>query len=265
MQNDKAGHEYWDKNWDRNDYPAPFDPNIDELENTFYTRTHEYVTKLLAGRENLKILEIGCAHSMWPYYFQNYHGAQVDGLDYSEIGCKKTRQMWDHYGIKGDIHCADMFDPPKDLLGQYDMVVSFGVMEHFEDTSGALSAAKAFVKPGGQVFTMIPNLSGLLGVIQKCVDSDIYNIHVPLSSKDLLNAHKNAGFDVKSCQYFMGMNLNVVHSEKWVGTKKEKVLRRMLSIPTKLTWMLERPGLRVPANQFTSPYIIAVAEKNNAE
>ena len=150
-QRDKAGQDYWDQNWDKTDYPAPFNPEDSSLDNTFYVRSHEYFQSYLGSKKGLKILEIGCAHSVWPLYFQTYYDAQVDGLDYSDIGCQKTRKMWEHYGVKGQIFCADMFNPPKELLGQYDLVVSFGVIEHFENDRSGFIRSYGFFKAIGAI------------------------------------------------------------------------------------------------------------------
>lgn len=259
-QVDKAGHDYWDKTWSDTGLPGAFDPHDSALENTFYARVHTYFEGLVAGRKNLKILEIGCAHSVWPLYFTKYHHAQVDGLDYSETGCRKTREMWDAQVLSGKIVCADMFEPPTDMLGQYDLVMSFGVVEHFKDTASCLKACAAFVKPDGQLFTMIPNMSGLVGLLQKYVDRDIYDIHMPLSRSMLVNAHKTAGLSVEESRYFMGLHLGVVNSGRHAGQPVDKILRRALSVPSKLVWMAEKSGVHMPANGFTSPYIFALAK-----
>ena len=39
-------------------------------------------------------------------------------------------------GVKGDIVCADFFSPPESMIEEFDVVISFGVLEHFEDTEG---------------------------------------------------------------------------------------------------------------------------------
>lgn len=259
-QLDKAGYAYWDKTWDMAMLPAPFNPYDRKLDNTFYQRVHEYFQNMMAGRKNLKILEIGCAHSIWPHYFTRYHNAQVDGLDYSETGCRKTQAMWDEQGLKGKIVCADMFNPPADLLGQYDIVMSFGVVEHFEDTAACLSACAAFVKPGGHLFTMIPNMAGILGLLQKHIDRTVYDVHVPLSRKILIAAHEAAALEVRDSCNFMSINLNVVNSTQHAGTAYGRLLRRVLSVSSKLIWIFERHVLRLPANAFTSPYILVLAK-----
>jgi 2-polyprenyl-3-methyl-5-hydroxy-6-metoxy-1,4-benzoquinol methylase len=194
-QIDKAGHDYWDKTWNDTSIPDAFDPHDASLENTFYQRLDAYFQTLIAGRQ-LKILEIGCAQSLWPAYFKKYHNIDIDGLDYSEIGCRKTRDMWDKLGLNGKIVCADMFAPPTEMIEQYDLVLSFGVVEHFEDTAGCLKACSSFSQPSGHVFTMIPNIAGIIGHIQKPVDRAVYDIHVPLTREALIRAHEKAGMSI---------------------------------------------------------------------
>lgn len=258
-QVDKAGHEYWDKTWSETDIPSTFDPYDTSLDNTFYAMVHEYFERLVGGRRGLRVLEIGCAHSVWPHYFTKYHGAQVDGLDYSETGCLKTRKMWDAQGLTGKIVCADMFKPPQDMVRGYDLVMSFGVVEHFKDTASCLGACASFVKADGQLFTMIPNMSGLVGFLQKYVDRDVYDIHVPLSLKALSEAHQVAGLKIEEARYFMGLNLSVVNSGRHAGKPIDRILRRALSAPGKLSWAVERSGIHLPANRLTSPYIFSLA------
>src|SRR5262249_22113994 len=138
--------------------------------------------------------------------------ASVTGLDYSEIGCAKTRQLFDVYGIKGDVRCADLFAPPEELLEQFDLVISFGVVEHFRDTAGCLRACSRFVKPSGRLMTLIPNLAGLTGQIQKLVDRAVFDVHVPLTREQFSSAHRQPGMDLLECDYFLPINLSVVNS-----------------------------------------------------
>lgn len=55
------------------------------------------------------------------------------------------------------------FSPPASMLGKFDVVVTFGVVEHFIDTRACLDAMSQFLKPGGLLVTSIPNLAGWIG------------------------------------------------------------------------------------------------------
>jgi SAM-dependent methyltransferase len=176
------------------------------------------------------------------------------------VGCEKSRDLLEHYNVQGEIYCADLFSPPADLLQKFDLVVSFGVVEHFEDTAHCLKSCAAFVKPGGLLLTLIPNIPSLIGFIQKFVDRAVYDVHVPLTKKNMLDAHQSAALELSYCDYFMSINLSVVNSGSFSHHKLNPLLRRILSGTSKISWILERYGLRIPKNWLTSPYIMTVAK-----
>ncbi len=262
IQNDKAGTAYWNENWAKSDIPKSFDHTDQTLNNYVNLEFHKYFQKILEDRKGFSVLEIGCANSMWPIYFHQYFKADVYGIDYSEIGCQKSRTILKHYSVPGEIYNTDLFSPPADLLKKFDLVISFGVVEHFEDTAGCLEACSSFVKPGGKLLTIIPNIPSIIGFIQKYIDRSVYDVHVPLTKKMLTEAHKKAEIDPENCDYFMSINLNIVNSGSFSSHSFNKYLRYILSIPTKFFWSLEKYGLKIPNNSFTSPYIIAVANVN---
>jgi SAM-dependent methyltransferase len=260
-KNDKAGCSYWDDNWGEADIPSLFDPSSTLLDNYVNFKLHQYFSKILDKKKKLKVLELGCANSVWPIYFQKYHDAQVSGLDYSEVGCEKSRQLLAHYNTPGDIYHADLYAPPKEMLNSFDLVVSFGVVEHFENTNACLQACAAFLKPGGKLFTLIPNMVGLIGTLQKYIDRLVYNVHVPIDKKSLAEAHQNIGVKIIECDYFLSMNLSVVNSGNFAKNKCNNMLRHILSGVSKAFWFSEKLGIKLPNNFITSPYVVAVAEK----
>ncbi|EKE00972.1 MAG: hypothetical protein ACD_21C00250G0045 [uncultured bacterium] len=259
-QNDKADTTYWDNNWSKVEFPKAFDENDQSLDNYVNLRLHDYFKNLLKDKKKFSVLEIGCANSIWPIYFHQYFNADVYGVDYSEVGCEKSRALLKHYKVPGEIYCTDLFSPPANLLEKFDFVVSFGVVEHFKNTSECLKSCAAFVKPGGVLLTVIPNIPSIIGTIQKHVDRDVYNIHVPLTKEMLISAHHDAGLNLESCDYFMSINLSVVNSGTFSSNPFNRYLRHILSAPSKIFWFLEKYGIKIPKNRFTSPYLMALAK-----
>lgn len=257
-QADKAGSQYWDLNWKDVEVPPLFDATNQSLDNYVNIQLHKYFKMVIGTRKNFSVLEIGCANSIWPLYFYKYFNAKVYGLDYSEVGCEKSRRLFKHFGVPGEIYCADLFAPPAELLGKFDLVVSFGVVEHFQDTAGCLKACSAFVKPGGQLLSLIPNMNGIIGFLQKIIARDVYDVHVPLSKKQFAAAHQQAKLNLNNCDYFMTMNLNVVNLGSFSPNYLNKFIQRSFSSLSKLTWILEKYGIKIPKSSLTSPYIIAL-------
>jgi len=258
-QIDKAGTSYWDDNWSQIEFPKPFVHTDNSLDNYINLQFHQYIQKVLGDKKGCSVLEIGCANSIWPLYFYQYFDAKIYGLDYSEVGCDRSRAILEYYKIPGEIYCANLFSPPTDLLQKFDLVVSFGVVEHFENTADCLKSCAAFVKPGGYLLTFIPNMPGIVGWIQKYVDRAVYDVHMPLTQKKLIEAHEQSHLILKECEYFMSINLSTVNSGAFSKHPYNKYLRHALSVPSKIFWIFERLGLRIPKNRFTSPYIVSLA------
>ncbi|HVZ17381.1 MAG TPA: class I SAM-dependent methyltransferase, partial [Terriglobales bacterium] len=101
------------------------------------------------------------------------------GLDFIQAGCEKLKIKAARAGANVEVVCADMFDPPEGLLGQFDFVMSFGVVEHFHDLTGVVRAIGSFAKRGGIVFTLIPNNKNTIyGRLMHRWNRQVYDAHV---------------------------------------------------------------------------------------
>jgi hypothetical protein len=125
-------------------------------------------------------------------------------------------------------------------------------------------ASAAFLKPGGVMITVIPNMAGLVGGMQKIADRAVYDVHVPLDAPALRRAHETAGLSIVRAGYFMFVNNNVVTTHRIKSRFWHQAFRRLLSLTTKPFWILERIGVKFPPNRLTSPYIIVVARRGAA-
>lgn len=258
---DRAGQAYWDETWERDRLPPAVDPTRPELGN-FVTRAfHELFDRTFpADRQGRRLLEVGCARSRWLPYFALHHGFDVSGLDYSPGGCAQARLMLERAGIEGRIEEADMFNPPDDMVGSFDVVVSFGLVEHFTDTTAAHAALARFLRPGGVMVTVVPNMSGsVVGLLQRLLNRPVFDVHELIDRRRLAAANVGAGLDLDWCRYFLAVNLNVVNIASWQNARRRLAVMRFLSGLSKVAWAIERRGVRLPTNRFTSPYIVAVA------
>ena len=262
-QLDKASKKYWDKQWQAGSLPTAIDPHAGGLRNILRRRFHALFSELFHGfgASTKSLVEIGCARSAWLPYFAKEFGFSVSGIDYSEDGCQQSEFILDREGVDGAILCADVFSPPAEVIGAFDVLISFGVMEHFQDTSGAARAFAECLKPGGMIITVIPNMVGLLGRLQRVVDKAVYDIHVPLDRETLAQAHSDAGLTVERCQYFLFLNLGVINMEIWRPGLLYSILNPSRFALSAIGCAMEGIVPLVLANAFSSPYIVCVARK----
>ena len=264
---DKAGKNYWDNNWSNNDIPKVIDHREQSLDNYVNRRFHQYFSKLFTKMEakNKSLLEIGCARSVWLPYFNREFGLTVSGIDYSEIGCHQARIILSNSGVNGNVICSDFFTPPDFLVNCFDVVISFGVVEHFENTQACLSAFAKFLQVNGIIITIIPNVVGSIGLLQKIFDRATYQVHVPLDKKALSTVHHLAGFNIIECKYFLPTNFGVINVENLdkalLRTRIIKYIQRNLSRTSKLINLIDERMINLPESSLFSPYIICVAQK----
>lgn len=264
MPEDLAGREYWDGLWEEGGLPRPADPRRSGLGNYVVRRFDEYFRRRFGDQglgEGARLLEVGCARSAWLPYFHRELGFRVAGLDYSEIGCRQARAVLERADVAGEIVHGDLFDPPDRLLGAFDVVVSFGVVEHFDDTADALRAMTRLVRPGGLVFVNIPNLAGLLGFLQRLLHRETYDLHVPLDREALARAHEEAGLRVMSCEYVLPASFGILRMDPDAPRWLRRTFAHARSVASKGAWALH--GL-VPGDvtgRFASPYVHCLSRR----
>jgi cyclopropane fatty-acyl-phospholipid synthase-like methyltransferase len=261
----RASKEYWDVLWREGKLPRAINPRDHSLKNEaglkFDALFRQVFTAEKLPDDATNLLELGCARSAWLPYFSKELGIRVTGIDYSPLGCDQAKAILAIEGVEGEIALADISCPPPHLLNRFDYVVSFGLVEHFEATDECLRSCEVFLKPGGTMVTVIPNMNGLVGGLQKRLAREVYDVHVPLDAKTLRQAHEAAGLDVMRCEYFCFLHLGVVNLNRIRQSFLGLCFSRGLNAISAATWILERMGIKFPANKLTSPYIICISTK----
>lgn len=261
---DLAGREYWEASWLGSADVVPPVGLSDDLDDyptrAFHDAFQSVLPPALPGQ---RLLELGCARSVWLPYFAQHFRYAVTGIDYTALGCELARRQLAAEGVAGDVVQADFFDPPDELLGSFDVVVSFGVAEHFSDTAQALHSFARYLRPGGLLITVVPNLAGAIGVVQKRINRRVYDVHVPLDREALAEAHQIAGLDVLDARYLMPANFGVLNLEgldrgtfRWWG---KRALVAALARSSRRTWQLHRRTGYPRPRRVLAPYALCVA------
>lgn len=106
-------------------------------------------------------------------------GAIPVGIEYTESGAELNRQVFRHYGLDpNNVICDDFFSPTLDhLKDKFDLVMSFGFVEHFADTFSVISRQISFCRAGGHVVITIPRLRGLYAAWNNAFDPRVAATH----------------------------------------------------------------------------------------
>jgi cyclopropane fatty-acyl-phospholipid synthase-like methyltransferase len=267
LEDSRTSREYWESLWRKGKLPRAVNPQNHSLKNHVDLKFDSMFKQVFAaekGRNDVPaLLELGCARSAWLPYFSKELGFRVSGIDYSPVGCDQARAILAVEEIEGNVELANIFSPPRHLLNRFNYVVSFGVVEHFEATDKCLRSCGEFLKHGGTMVTVIPNMNGIVGRLQKWLEREVYDVHVPLDAKALRRAHEVAGLNVLRCEYFCFLNFGVLSLNRLRQSFPGLWLSRALNAISAATWVLERIGIGFPANKMTSPYVVCVSTKTS--
>jgi len=230
--------------------------------------TMEYIDKYLSSNKYSTLLEIGCGSSGWlPYFAKRYH-LKVSGLDYSEVGCRLAEENLKMLSIDyGEIICNDLLAPECTGGKKYDVIFSYGVIEHFEEPEKIIRIFNSLLNEGGIIITLVPNLNGFMGWISRYYVPAIFKIHKVISAVDLKRYHQVNGLKSLKTGYAGTFTLDVVplvKSERFKRTNRWSKFRfGLLSKTNRLfTKLISTLRIDLPSRQF-SPYIIAIAKKTN--
>lgn len=249
--------DYWEEAWEHIDAPDAIDPRDIAPENHYFQVLHALFTRFLGVHcaPGARLIEIGCGGSRWLPYFHRAFGYNVSGIDYTVAGIRLSRAILDKARVNAQITQGDLFDPPPDWIEQFDVVVSFGLVEHFENTSQVIAACSRYLRPGGQMITLVPTMRGLYGLAYRLLRPDVYRKHIPHSRETLVRAHADAGLNITYSSYVLGLPglLTAPASPSFPS--------RLAFAISRLYWRMERSGFGVPPNRFTSPYALCIATK----
>lgn len=130
-------------------------------------KTVDKIKKLIeAGIDfnNKKILDIGCGNGATLLYLRKHFNINGIGVDISNQAVNNLKQNIN------DKNLAFFTEDHRNLAvfesNQFDIVLSFGVVEHFEEYGLALSEARRVLKQNGQLILIQPHLFSF-GTIQK--------------------------------------------------------------------------------------------------
>lgn len=156
------------------------------------------------------VLEVGCGNSMWLSYLARARNLKVSGMDYSEEGCELARRRLKAEDVDGIVYCEDLFEGDPERIGQYDLVYTLGVVEHFSNLEDVLFHLLKYVKPGGTLLTEVPNLLSIHGALAWLYQPKQLAKHKITTRRKLMQAYRNLGLANIRSQNVGTFSLNIV-------------------------------------------------------
>lgn len=248
MSNLLTDRNFWVKYWERKTDLSVVIPS-----NYLF---HRQLADIVQQQNVNTAIELGGFPGYYAVFLRKYLKLDVTLLDYF-VHPPITEKLLEKNDLaKDDIHIkeADLFNYTPEQ--QYDLVLSCGLIEHFNDTADIINKHIAFVKPGGTLFITLPNFNAVNGWLQKKFDKENYDKHNIdcMNPKLLAGICKKAGLEVMQARYFGGFSV-------WLENEKQKSIG--IRVLKNSIWAVGKVLTKIIPfeSKGLSPYIILVAKK----
>lgn len=246
--------EYWETGWKNMQLPASF---LDDYSHRVISKKFLETIRGLNIKPE-KIIELGGCPGRWPDFFSKNFSCVCDALDYGENNCEITRKNFELLGISGNIYNQDLFDNTL-AKESYDVVISDGLVEHFETMGEVFGKHCELVKKGGLLIVGVPNIkqSSFYDYFAK-KDPVGYAGYRAVEKKELIDAAVKYGLKIKFCGYLGVINLGLVG---W-GFVKNKYAKHAVSYFLEAVNRILKIIRIKKESKIFSPYIYLIARKN---
>ncbi len=219
--------------------------------------TFHNLLKDIVSKGNVKTaIELGGFPGYYAIFLKKYFGIDASLFDFyihqdvlKQVLAANQLGDRDIPVIEGDLF---NFQPKE----QYDLVLSCGLIEHFNDTKDIISRHLSFLKPGGTLFITLPNFTGVNGWVQRKFDKSNYEKHNISSMDPSLLADHCRSLGLKDVQTFYYGKFSV-----WLENKSSQSVLAKAFIDT--LWIGGKLYTRIipKESKALSPYIILTARK----
>jgi 2-polyprenyl-6-hydroxyphenyl methylase/3-demethylubiquinone-9 3-methyltransferase len=110
----------------------------------------EFITRNLDMPKS-KIVDVGCGGGILSEALAK-EGAQVTGIDLSELSIKAAQHHAKSQGLNIDYRYESVEDLAARQAGQYDAVTCMEMLEHVPDPNQTIAACAKLLKPGGHAY-----------------------------------------------------------------------------------------------------------------
>jgi SAM-dependent methyltransferase len=127
-------------------------------------------------RPDSRVLEVGCAPGKFLLWCALAKNAEVCGVEYASKSHQGVVDLFADASALADIRNEDFMETTFEEKS-FDVVFSFGVIEHFSDPRPMVQKHVSLLRPGGTALITVPNFGGVYGRLLRQLDKPVYDIH----------------------------------------------------------------------------------------
>jgi SAM-dependent methyltransferase len=210
--------------------------------------------KYLKYNESFTCIELGCIPGDFLVFLKKAFGYAVHGLDYSSAtgileATMKRNGITDLVFYSADVRS---WTAPT----RFDVVCSFGLIEHFESTELIIEKHIEMLKDGGRLVLEVPNFRGGQYILHLLLDRENllrHNLHA-MDPRYVKNILQSRGLRVEFSGYAGGFDF-------WVEPQERNTLQKALIRAIRLARPALRRITRRSSSRLFSSYVVWIATK----
>jgi SAM-dependent methyltransferase len=199
-----------------------------------WQRIEQLILARFGAFKDLRVIEVGAGAGTNALLFGK-RGATITILDYSKKALERSKEFFARNRCKAEYILADALALPEELLGQYDVSMSFGLAEHFQgrERTRIIRSHCDLINKSGMTLVSVPNKYNIpyrmFMFASKVSRTWQFGEEYPFSRKELGHICRTIGIPVlrfvgdsfwssfrfiKLFSLFMKRDMNVVRKEK---------------------------------------------------
>jgi FkbM family methyltransferase len=155
----------------------------------------EILGKALPRKDDWTCAEIGAYPGSILCDLAKRFGYKPVAIEYSSHA-ERIEQMFECNGLRGRVENRDFLAMQE--VGLYDVVCSFGFVEHFADPRDIVARHLRLTKPGGYTVISVPRIDGFQGALRQCV-------YLPDEWERISSSHNPEAMNLDTLRRLAGM------------------------------------------------------------
>ncbi len=200
------------------------------------------------------LFEVGCYPGTFSAFMAKKYDYRINGIDFIPSYRERIIPELLHEGVRvGELVEGDFLEYQP--TSQYDLVCSFGFIEHFTDTEEIITKHINLVKKGGILILTCPNFHGANYFLHKYFDAENLKNHnldaMNLNLwRDILDRHE---MQILFHEYYGTFGF-------WGGNEIKARWKRIMAFSIHVVFRIANSIIDHPSSKF-SPYIVSVSRK----
>lgn len=251
-----TSEQFWNDYWSKYHLPSVIDRK--------FSADRCLAKRLKAELQGVKgeVLEVGCAPGKWLEFMSRELGLTPSGIEYSAKGVEMTKKNFELLKIQyGTLWNGDFFELAVER--QFDVVISLGFIEHFDEVDRVIERHLQWLKPGGSLVLGVPNFRGIHQWLQARLDPSVLDKHnLSIMEKGYFRSvAEKFNLQVQYLDYLGSFEPALPFGPKKPRTLPRLAIKAMLRVGHKVRRWSLLDGINSP---WLSSYLLGVFRKGNS-